>query len=660
MKVVRNLVLAVLSANLIFSQGVLARAIESKNGEIKIGDKYEKKIVIVNSQDEKDDLFIAPRYFSCINKDAADRTILEIEEVLIPKTSAKYEIALSYEDGDYTYAGTADSYEEAVEKADLENEKLKTVTTEFIVPVVLSTATGNIDYAKYGIGRCFKHYKPGVSSEGYGACSLYSDEELKNEERLIHQNHCSEMPLLEQRDKEAKVYINGYSGWMNRDINRCAGNPKGKCSSDVDIEPITRVKNPSFYYAGNDGFLYHYISTSMVTSEVEIGSYEAEISARKIGKAPSCLEKDVKYLSYDGIHFYTTKDVGITKALYLITENLKAGNFNDSVNVNNPYYNYYLYLPFRSRTNYTAEELNKYIDYYLSVKGVKESKLKGIGEVLIKNQNKYGVNALLTLSIAINESDGGTVDLSKNNILGLNATDYNPTENADDFDTVDDCIEAFCKDYISRWFADGSNSSFCGGFLGNKRYGANAKYASDPYWADKAANVACKIENYLSDRNINNFKDYDYYQLFKYNKAGSVQSQDNKIEYKVNDKFISRSGEFVGSIGILICNNIYNIGGVNCNEIVLDRNLQSDGKNNGTYNWSKKGYINKDSIQLINKGRTNMDKSDVNKDGKIDEVDLAKAASLYNSNDYNLDYMCDINNDGIIDIYDIVSISSRL
>ena len=88
MKVVRNLVLAVLSANLIFSQGVLARAIESKNGEIKIGDKYEKKIVIVNSQDEKDDLFIAPRYFSCINKDAADRTILETEEVLIPKTSA--------------------------------------------------------------------------------------------------------------------------------------------------------------------------------------------------------------------------------------------------------------------------------------------------------------------------------------------------------------------------------------------------------------------------------------------------------------------------------------------------------------------------------------------------------------------------------------------
>lgn len=109
-----------------------------------------------------------------------------------------------------------------------------------------------------------------------------------------------------------------------------------------------------------------------------------------------------------------------------------------------------------------------------------------------------------------------------------------------------------------------------------------------------------------------------------------------------------------------MCNNIYNIGGVNCNEIVLDRNLQPDGKNNGTYNWSKKGYINKDSIQLINEGRTNVDKADVNKDGKIDEVDLAKAASLYNSNDYNLDYMCDVNNDGIIDIYDIVSISSRL
>lgn len=666
MKFIRNSVVLILSLILIVLQGGYVKAEETDKLSAKIGDKYEKNIVVVGD-DEADlknatsKIFIAPKFLADLN-DVNEGTEVKTEQLLVPKTDAKYEVALAYEDGDYTYAGKADTYEEAVKKANEEDKKIKNVTAEFVVPVVLSTAQGTIDYAAYGIGRCIKYYKEGEKDPNYNVSAIFKDADLTSVDRYINQNCCSEMPLLEERENEAKIYINGCSGWMNRNSKRYAGNENGKRSSDVSIYPVNQVTNPSFYYAGNDGLLYHYISSSMMTNEVKIGSYTDQYESKKIGKAPSYLEKNVKYLSYDGIHFYTTKNVGIPRALYLVTEDLKAGNFNNSVNPNNPYYNYYLYLPFRSRTNYTAEELDKYIDYYIAETGKSNSKLKGIGKTLIEDQNKYGVNALLTLGIAINESDGGTSSyaLSKNNLFGLDATDYNSDSNVASFKSVDECVEEFCKTYISKWFADVNNYSFYGDFLGNKGYGANVKYASDPYWADKAANNACKIENYLNDKDISKYRDYDYYQLFRFTKAGSVKNIGNNTEYIVNSQFIPQSGEFVGATGILLCNNTFNLGGTICNEIALDRTLQADNKNNGLYNWSTKGYIDKNFIELINKGKTNVDKADVNKDGKIDEVDLAKVAASYNNDDYNLDYMCDLNNDGIVDIYDIVKISSRL
>ena len=55
------------------------------------------------------------------------------------------------------------------------------------------------------------------------------------------------------------------------------------------------------------------------------------------------------------------------------------------------------------------------------------------------------VNALLSLSLAVNESGWGTswICTEKNNIFGLNAVDTSPGLSADSFASIEDCIREF-------------------------------------------------------------------------------------------------------------------------------------------------------------------------------------------------------------------------
>lgn len=89
--------------------------------------------------------------------------------------------------------------------------------------------------------------------------------------------------------------------------------------------------------------MYHYISTNVNASGNQ-GTYNF------VGDAPSYLTKGVEYYSYDGHYFYT--DYSVMIADY--KNNIRV----NSVNKNNPYYNYFQYLPLRSKTNYTSCPIN--------------------------------------------------------------------------------------------------------------------------------------------------------------------------------------------------------------------------------------------------------------------------------------------------------------
>lgn len=237
----------------------------------------------------------------------------------------------------------------------------------------------------------------------------------------------------------------------------------------VQVVKKSNVGSVSSYYI-NGTSLIHRICTNMNTTPT---------SSLNVGVQPSYLMSGTTYYSYDGHYFYT--DYSIMLSDY------RNDTRKNSVNPNSPYYNYYQYLPLRSTTAYTAAQLDSKIDARTT--SYPNSKLKNLGSSLISNQNTYGVNALLTLGIAINESGWGTSSIaqSKNNLFGLNAVDSSPGTSADTFASADDCVKNFMEGWMSKQYLNSNNWKYNGGFLGNKGSGFNVKYASDPYWGEKAA-----------------------------------------------------------------------------------------------------------------------------------------------------------------------------
>ncbi len=164
------------------------------------------------------------------------------------------------------------------------------------------------------------------------------------------------------------------------------------------------------------------------------------------------------------------------------------------------YYNYYQYLPLRSKTNISTAQL----DAYLLTK--KDSGLmKDNANLFINAQNTYGVNALLLYAIAAQESNYGTsaIAIRTNNLFGINAIDSDPSQ-ATTFPSVEACINDMAGWFLRRYM-DINDWRFFGSHLGTKESGFNVKYASDPYWGLQIAAIAYNI-----DRTYD-LVDYQYY-----------------------------------------------------------------------------------------------------------------------------------------------------
>ncbi|MCR1959306.1 GBS Bsp-like repeat-containing protein, partial [Erysipelatoclostridium ramosum] len=260
---------------------------------------------------------------------------------------------------------------------------------------------------------------------------------------------------------------------------------------------LVQVLNQGTYYASNyevnsKGKLYHYISTNVNASGNQ-GTYNF------VGDAPSYLTKGVEYYSYDGHYFYT--DYSVMIADY--KNNIRV----NSVNKNNPYYNYFQYLPLRSKTNYTSAQLTTYMN---NKTNSSISKLNNTGDIFVKYQNQYGVNALLAMSFAALESGWGKSDIAQNNnnLFGLNATDENPAGNADTYPTVDNCVYDFTANWMSKKYLNATYiSRFRGGYFGDKGSGIFGQYSSDPYEGEKCASIAANMDSGISS------KDKNYYTI---------------------------------------------------------------------------------------------------------------------------------------------------
>lgn len=268
-------------------------------------------------------------------------------------------------------------------------------------------------------------------------------------------------------------------------------------------------------YSVKNGRIYHQITTNL----------KSVASTQLFGYQQSYMKDDTTYYSYDGHYFYESYKTMVSDYV--------AGHFNNSINKNQPYYNYYMFLTHRTKTNFTATELDTYIK---SKTSNSSSKMLNLGSTFISAQNSYGSNGALMFGLAINESAYGlsSIALSKNNLFGHGAVDSNPYYGSTGYSTAADSVKYHAQYFVSRQYLDAvSDSRYYGAHLGNKESGMNVKYASDPYWSEKAASHCFRLED------VDTSSVVDYNKLTQGIVNGSTpiyNSPDGKILYYAKNK----------------------------------------------------------------------------------------------------------------------------
>lgn len=415
---------------------------------------------------------------------AEDAGVAPAEETIVPPeegetTLVEDETAIPAQEGDVS----EDEKEEMSEENEADISEEESVTP---VEIQIMDEYGNITYITDEVSPVVE--ESSMSARTFGVSDKVVNLRVKrdgtvytSDETISYQEHITgrtgyltglmgaDAAYLGTENGKIKFMISGVIGLVNE--------------SEVQVVNLGSVKKFSSYYA-NGTNLVHTICMNMNSDS------ENTISSLNVGPQQSYMKTGTKYYSYDGHYFYT--DYSVMLADY------KNNTRNRSINAQNPYYNYYQYLPFRSTTGYTASQLSSKIN----ARTDSSSKMWNFGNSSISNQNTYGVNALLMAGVAANESAWGTSSIarSKNNIFSLNAVDSSPEASADTYATVDACVKNFAEGWMSKRYLNPNNGNYYGSFLGNKASGINVKYASDPYWGEKAATIAWSLDSEGKDR----------------------------------------------------------------------------------------------------------------------------------------------------------------
>ena len=344
-------------------------------------------------------------------------------------------------------------------------------------------------------------------------------------------------------------------------------------ASKVQVANLANAKSYSSYYA-EDTFLVHKIATNLAQS----GSG----SSVNVGTRPSYLTPGTTYYSYDGHYFYT--DYARMLGDY------QAGNRNNAVNAGDPYYNYYQFLPSRSKTNYSGDELSGLIN-----KNTKSgSVMYNTGGSFVNRQNTYGTNALLMVGVGANESGWGSSNYAKtrNNLFGIGAVDSNP-DNATYFSSVDQCIKDYSETYLSKRYLRAGYTYYHGGFLGDKASGMNVSWASDPYWGEKAAGIAWNLDK------AGGYKDKEQYTI---GIKDTINTNHNSVNVKKEESSSSATLYHTGSISnyaVLIrsySDEFYEIQ----SDPVLNSGRTAVDTGTGNYNFEHNyAYISKDAVAVV-------------------------------------------------------------
>ena len=383
----------------------------------------------------------------------------------------------------------------------------------------------------------------------------------------------------------AKVRIGNFTGW------------------------ITWVKSSSSYTVTSSDIRHNYVA--------KIQNTYSGSNGRTIGPKPEMLSAGT-YYSYDGHYFY--------KDLTTLIKDARNGNYNNSVNKNSPYYNYYMYLSNHTKTAYSSTNIDEYIrnnlgykkNVYGNAASSGTSRLYGSGTFFYYAQEKYGVNAILSLSLSRNETGNGTSSLAinKNNGFGLNAVDSNPTQAANWYPSFASSILGYASKWITYGYAHPRDWRYFGPQFGDKWIGMNVKYASDTYWSEKMAS------NYYALDKALGMQDYNYYQLGVVN-GPTIAYKDANTSSKQIYTYPEKEDALV-IVGEVTKNN------EKWYKVVSDLNIDSNynEKTSGDYNWNGYVYVKASQVRKINTGK----KGNIAPTSVYAYADKAYTYDLYDSN----------------------------
>lgn len=320
------------------------------------------------------------------------------------------------------------------------------------------------------------------------------------------------------------TYVTMHREMIYNGTNSYNGSGSGKISVNITgFEGITELVNVDlvpYVFMGNQATILLGGNDTTSANEQPFWThiYQAHYEVKQSGA-----NKELTYVAYSG----WSKDTW--PAVYTMTVGLAADWMNVGTNYYSKdgynfysdgryrnrvgtYYNYYQFLPTRTKSNIPAAVFDSFL---VSVKGSgTNSKMKNQGQTFINAQNTYGMNALLIYSLACLESAYGTSDfaLDRNNLFGWNAFDSNPGS-ASSFDSVEVAINEHMGINL-RGYTNINDARFFGSHVGNKGSGFNVKYAADPYWGYKIAAIAYSIDKAAG------FADYNKYSIGVINAYG--------------------------------------------------------------------------------------------------------------------------------------------
>lgn len=311
----------------------------------------------------------------------------------------------------------------------------------------------------------------GYAQSKNSTVTVYSDPSFLSRYSMTYIVNGREFTLIDQSEKWIKVKVADTIGYVKPE--------------EIRLIPQDFASKRDYYTVSSSGMIMHYTYNYIRQT---YASYE-------VGPAPTGLNAGETYSSTDGVHFVSNKT------------GQKITHF--------PYFQF---QSIRSTTNYTAAQLDQYIQEVLQQRirlnptkykdALTKSKLIGLGNHLKKVEQEHRVNAMFILAAAIHESDFGMSAnaQTKNNIFGIRVYDSRP-EMGTVFKNPTDSVDEFIFGYMNKNYAVPNGAYAKGAAPGHKSSGANVHYASDPNWGAKIAAHMWRMDRALGGL------DYQQHQL---------------------------------------------------------------------------------------------------------------------------------------------------